>query len=162
MGQINLHKIKWNKIFISILVIIILFLATSLFVGCGSIKKAKEETSVEASKESTTDSKLTYNKDSFTLSPVDLEKPILISNKEGQKEYYYNTIIKHEKESGVKEESKNEKEEVDIETSKKDKESDNTMLIIGVAVVLFFFLLLVIVFVVIYFSSQIKSLIPKN
>lgn len=151
--QINLNKIKLPE-WVKWLGWIILFIV--LFCSCGSIKKHKESTEIEKDKTTNTEIKLDYEKDKFSLEPIDLQLPILVGGKE-----YHNTIIRYEKEKGTEETNQKTKEKTEVKTETKEKESDNTKLILGVFGIGFLFLFLIIIFIVIYFSYQIKSIIPK-
>lgn len=124
------------------------------FVSCGSIKKHKESTEVDTSLNANTEVKLDYERDSYTLAPVDLTRPILVGGKE-----YHNTIIRVEKETGVEETKQKVEERTEVKEEVKDKESDNTKLFLGVFAIGFLFLFICLVFVIIYFSRQLKPLV---
>lgn len=151
--QINLNKIKIKNLFLY-LGWILFFVV--LFSSCGAIKKHKESTEVETETNTNTEVKLDYQKDSFTLEPVDLTRPIFVGGKE-----YHNTIIRYEKEKGTEETTQKIEEKAEVKQEIKEKETDNTKLILGVFGIGFLFLFLIIIFIVIYFSNQIKSIIPR-
>jgi hypothetical protein len=87
--------------------IILLLILTS----CGTIKKSSEETEVK--KETQTD--ITKFSNSFTLEPVNLDKPILLG-----KDTIYNTrVIYNNSKEVIKE-----KQKVDFKEEKKEKQVD--------------------------------------
>jgi hypothetical protein len=113
--------------------IILLLVLTS----CGTIKKSSEETEVKT--ETQTD--ITKFSNSFTLEPVNLDKPILLG-----KDTIYNTrVIYNNSKEVIKE-----KQNVDFKEEKKDKEVDYSetikivanrfMWLIGILFVLLFVL----------------------
>jgi len=136
---------------------LILLTAFSLL-SCGTMKKSidKEETKTEIKTES--NSVLDYEKESYTLEPAILDKPILISNKDGTYKEFHNTIIKYVKDKGT--ETKNEVAEVkqETETFNKDVERDNTTLFLGIAGIVCFLFLLIFVIALWWISKQVKSI----
>lgn len=136
-------------------------LILSFFVfSCGTFKKHTE--SSESNKESSIDTKkeTKSNEQNKTLEPVDPNKPMVIY-RDGKIDTIYNTrVIYNTTEKVIKENTKEESKEENKE-EKKEVERDNTMLILGVVGIGFLFLFLILIFIVVYFSSQIKSLIPK-
>ena len=88
-------------------IIILLLVLTS----CGTIKKSSEETEVK----SETQTDITKFSNSFTLEPVNLDKPILLG-----KDTIYNTrVIYNNSKETIKE-----KQNVDFKEEKKEKQID--------------------------------------
>ena len=135
---------KCNKFFLYLLKknnemkkIVIIILIAFLLIGCGSVKKLSSETEVK----SETETDITKFSNSFTLEPVNLDKPILL-----EKDTIYNTrfIYNNSKET-IKE-----KQNIDFKEEKKDKEVDYSetikivanrfMWLIGILFVLMFVL----------------------
>lgn len=86
-----------------------------LLVSCGSVKKSSEETTIKDN--STKEIDLTKFSSSYTLEPVDLEKPILIG-----KDTIYNTrVIYNNTKEIVKEKQAN---NIDIKEEKQSKQVD--------------------------------------
>jgi hypothetical protein len=81
------------------------------FFSCGSVKKSSEETEIK----SETETDITKFSNSFTLEPVDLDKPILLG-----KDTIYNTrVIYNNSKETIKE-----KQNIDFKEEKKVKEVD--------------------------------------
>ena len=105
--------------------------------SCGSVKKSSTET--EISTEIKTDA--TKFSNSFTLEPVDLNKPILLG-----KDTIYNTRVIYNNSKEVIKETKKEDLKQDIETKEKDysevieKLANRFILLIGILFVLYFIL----------------------
>jgi len=120
----------------------LILLTAFSFIGCGSVKKHidKEETEIKTESNSVLD----YEKSSYTLEPAVLDKPMLISNKDGTYKEFHNTKIVYTQDKGT--ETKTEATEVKQETEKKDVERDNTELFRGIARE--FFILLAILFLI--------------
>ncbi len=79
--------------------------------SCGSVKKSSEETEIK----SETETDITKFSNSFTLEPVDLDKPILLG-----KDTIYNTrVIYNNSKETIKE-----KQNIDFKEEKKTKEVD--------------------------------------
>jgi len=100
-----------------------------LLVGCGSVKKTSEETTVKDN--STTEIDLTKFSSSYTLEPVDLRQPILIG-----KDTVYNTrviynntkeIVKEKQANNI--ESKQEKQSKQVDYSETIKIVANRLII---------------------------------
>jgi len=107
------------------------------FVSCGTIKNSSEETEIK----SETETDITKFSNSFTLEPVDLDKPILLG-----KDTIYNTrVIYNNSRETIKE-----KQNVDFKEEKKVKEVDYSetikiianrfMWLVGILFVIFFVL----------------------
>lgn len=113
--------------------IILLLVLTS----CGTIKKTSEETEVKTE----TETDITKFSNSFTLEPVNLDKPILLG-----KDTIYNTrVIYNNSKEVIKE-----KQNIDFKEEKKEKQVDysetikivanRVMWLIGILFVLFIIL----------------------
>lgn len=149
MAQINLLNIKIKNLFLW-LGWILFFVV--LFSSCGAIKKNKESTEVETETNTNTEVKLDYQKDSFTLEPVDLTRPIFVGGKE-----YHNTIIRYEKEKGTEETTQKIEEKAEVKQEIKEKETDNTKIYLYlIAGVLIFFLILFIL-TILYFHFFVRK-----
>ena len=114
-------------------IILLLLILTS----CGTVKKASTETEVK----SETQTDITKFSNSFTLEPVNLDKPILLG-----KDTIYNTrVIYNNSKEVIKE-----KQNIDFKEEKKEKQVDYSetikivanrfMWLIGILFVLFFVL----------------------
>jgi hypothetical protein len=127
---------------------LLLLTAISLF-SCGTLKKniEKEETETEVKTESNTT--LDYEKNSFTLEPINLERPILVGGKE-----YYNTKVIYQKESGKETKQENTEVKQETETLHKEIERDNTTLFLGIAGVICFFLFLIVLVILWYINKK--------
>lgn len=117
--------------------IIIIILIAFLLIGCGSVKKLSSETEVK----SETETDITKFSNSFTLEPVNLDKPILLG-----KDTIYNTrVIYNNSKETIKE-----KQNIDFKEEKKEKQVDYSetikivanrfMWLIGILFVLFIIL----------------------
>lgn len=105
------------------------------FVGCGSVKKSSEEKTIKDN--STKEIDLTKFSSSYTLEPVDLEKPLIIG-----KDTVYNTrviynntkeIVKEKQANNI--ESKEEKQLKQVDYSETIKVIANRLI---VALIVFF------------------------
>lgn len=120
-------------------------LLTLIIWSCGSRKVEKEslEKDSETKMESTSNTKELSSGISYTLEPVDLNRPMLVG-----KDTVYNTRYIYRKDTIVKNNNttvyleKKDSEKQD----KKEVERDNTKLFLGIAVIAFLFLFLVIVY----------------
>lgn len=117
--------------------IIIIILLAFLLIGCGSVKKSSSVIEGNA----TTETDITKFSNSFTLEPVDLDKPILLG-----KDTIYNTrVIYNNSKETIKE-----KQNIDFKEEKKEKQVDYSeiikivanrfMWLIGILFVLFIIL----------------------
>ena len=130
----------------------ILLLITALaLIGCGSLKKNidKEETETEVKTESNIT--LDYEKNSFTLEPVNLDRPILVGGKE-----YYNTKLIYQKESGKETKQENTEVKQETEKSNKEVERDNTSLFLGIGFIISLFLFLVVIVILWYINKKLS------
>ncbi len=118
----------------------------SFFVfSCGSVKKSSTETDLKTETEKNTEINATKFTQSYTLEPMDLEKPILLG-----KDTIYNTRVIYNDSKEVIKEKSNEVNKSDlkqdIETKEKDysevieKLANRFILLIGILFVLYFIL----------------------
>ena len=118
----------------------------TLLTSCGSITKNKTSSEIESEKETDTrtNTLITENSDTYTISPADLSQPIQFGGKT-----YTNTVIKYEKANKVVSEDKQEKvsEKVEIKETTKDKETDYTNLILIVCGMFIFMFIILLVFI---------------
>lgn len=116
---------------------IALIITAILLISCGSLKKSSTET--EISTEIKTDA--TKFSNSFTLEPVDLNKPILLG-----KDTIYNTRVIYNNSKEVIKETKKEDLKQDIQTKDKDYSevietlANKFIWLIGILFVLYFIL----------------------
>lgn len=122
-------------------------------IGCASVKKSNTETEVKTETEKNTTIDISKFSNSFTLEPVDLEKPILLG-----KDTIYNTrVIYNNTKEIVKEESE-EKKTIDLKEDKTEKTKDYTQLIESVATKIFW--LLIVLFVIKNVLEFVKKKVP--
>jgi hypothetical protein len=124
----------------------IITLTAFILVSCGSITKNKKSTEIESEKttDTRTNTLITENTDSYTISPADLSQPITFGGKT-----YTNTVIKYEKANKVTEVDENKKvaEKVEIKETTKDKETNYTNLILIVCGMFIFMFIILLVFI---------------
>lgn len=132
----------------------IIFISLFMF-SCGSLKKTKESTNEKTESNSSTNTELNYERNKFTLEPVDLDRPILVGGKE-----YHNTKIVIEKENGKEVKQEEKKEVAEKQEEKKDVERDNTWLIIGVSALILLFLFGVFIVLIIFGYLYLKTKKP--
>jgi hypothetical protein len=124
----------------------IITLTAFILVSCGSITKNKTSSEIESEKETDTrtNTLITENTDSYTISPADLSQPITFGGKT-----YTNTVIKYEKANKVTEVDENKKvaEKVEIKETTKDKETNYTNLILIVCGMFIFMFIILLVFI---------------
>ncbi len=117
--------------------IVIIILIAFLLIGCGTVKKS----SSVIEENTTTETDITKFSNSFTLEPVNLDKPILLG-----KDTIYNTrVIYNNSKETIKE-----KQNIDFKEEKKEKQVDYSetikivanrfMWLIGILFVLMFVL----------------------
>ena len=125
---------------------ILITLTAFILIGCGSITKNKTSSEIESEKttDTRTNTLITENSDTYTISPADLSQPIKFGGKT-----YTNTVIKWQKENKVVSEDKQEKvaEKVEIKETTKDKETDYTNFIIAGFVTFIFMFIILFVFI---------------
>lgn len=97
---------------------IILISSFALF-SCGSVKKSSTETDLKTESEKNTEIDATKFSNSFTLEPVDLNKPILIG-----KDTIYNTRVIYNNSKEVIKEKSNEVNKADLKQDIETKEKD--------------------------------------
>lgn len=131
---------------------IITMLLASVIWSCASVTKDKQSTEIESEKttDTRTNTLITENSDTYTISPADLSQPIQFGGKT-----YTNTIIKYEKANKVKEEVKDEKvaEKVEIDTTTKHVERDYTTFIIWFFITFIFMFIILILFIGYYIKK---------
>lgn len=97
----------------------ILILTAILLVGCGSVKKSSTETDLKTESKKNTEIDATKFSNSFTLEPVDLNKPILLG-----KDTIYNTRVIYNNSKEVIKEKSNEVNKSDLKQDIEVKEKD--------------------------------------
>jgi uncharacterized protein YceK len=126
---------------VKIKIILIAFLLSS----CGSVKKSSTETDLKTESEKNTEIDATKFSNSFTLEPVDLDKPILLG-----KDTIYNTRFIYNNSKEVIKEKSNEVNKADLKQDIQTKDKDYSVVIetlankfiwlIGILFVLYFIL----------------------
>ena len=129
-----------------ITIIIIAIILTS----CGSVKKSSTETEVKTESEKNTEIDATKFSNSFTLEPVDLDKPILLG-----KDTIYNTRVIYNNSKEVIKEKSNEVNKSDLKQDIDTKDKDYSEVIQIVANKLI--LMLTIMFLIYLIYSYIKN-----
>ena len=95
--------------------ILLTILLTSGIWSCGSVKKSSTETDLKTESEKNTEIDATKFTQSYTLEPMDLEKPILLG-----KDTIYNTRVIYNNSKEVIKETKKEDLKQDFDTKEKD------------------------------------------
>ena len=118
---------------------------TSGIWSCGSVKKLSTETDLKTKSEKNTEIDATKFSNSFTLEPINLEKPILLG-----KDTIYNTRVIYNNSKEVIKEKSNEVNKADLKQDIDTKEKDYSQVIetlankfiwlIGILFVLYFIL----------------------
>ncbi len=113
--------------------------------SCGSIKKSSTETDLKTESEKNTEIDATKFSNSFTLEPINLDKPILLG-----KDTIYNTRVIYNNSKEVIKEKSNEVNKSDLKQDIQTKEKDYSAVIetlankfiwlIGILFVLYFIL----------------------
>ena len=129
-----------------ITIIIIAIILTS----CGSVKKSSTETDLKTQSEKNTEIDATKFSNSFTLEPVDLDRPILLG-----KDTIYNTRVIYNNSKEVIKEKSNEANKSDLKQDIDTKEKDYSEVIQIVANKLI--LMLTIMFLIYLIYSYIKN-----
>lgn len=124
---------------------ITLILTGILLVGCGSVKKSSTETEIKTESEKNTEIDATKFSNSFTLEPINLDKPILLG-----KDTIYNTRVIYNNSKEVIKEKSNEVNKSDLKQDIDTKDKDYSVVIetlsnkfiwlIGILFVLYFIL----------------------
>jgi len=113
-------------------------------IGCANLKKTNTETEVKTETEKNTTIDISKLSNSWTLEPVDLEKPILLG-----KDTIYNTrVIYNNTKEIVKEQSK-ENEKSDLKQEVDTKEKDYTKLIENLSTKLFWLIIIIVIVIII-------------
>lgn len=133
-----------------ITIIIIAIILTS----CGSVKKSSTETEIKTESEKNTEIDATKFSNSFTLEPVDLNKPILLG-----KDTIYNTRVIYNNSKEVIKEKSNESNKSDLKQDIDTKEKDYSEVIQIVANKLI--LMLTVMFLIYLIYSYIKNKTPR-
>ena len=123
----------------------ILILTAILLIGCSTVKKASTETDLKTESEKNTEIDATKFSNSFTLEPINLDKPILLG-----KDTIYNTRVIYNNSKEVIKEKSNEVNKSDLKQDIDTKEKDYSVVIetlankfiwlIGILFVLYFIL----------------------
>ena len=133
---------------------IISILILSFFVfSCGSVKKSSTETDLKTESEKNTEIDATKFSNSFTLEPVDLDRPILIGGKE-----FHNAKITNNYTKEIIKEKSNEVNKSDLKQDIETKEKDYSEVIETLANK--FIWLIGILFVLYFILSYIKNKTP--
>ena len=99
--------------------IILTILLTSGIWSCGSVKKSSTETDLKTESEKNTEIDATKFSNSFTLEPINLDKPILLG-----KDTIYNTRVIYNNSKEVIKEKSNEVNKSDLKQDFDTKEKD--------------------------------------
>ena len=131
----------------------IFLLTPFLIISCATLKKSNTDTEIKKNESSGSTIEDTKFSNSFTLEPVNLDKPILIG-----KDTIYNTrvIYNNSKETIVKKDTI--VKTIDLKQEVKEKEKDYTKLIESLTTKLFW--LLIIMFVIFIIMNYIKKKVP--
>ena len=132
---------------------IILIISAILLVSCGSVKKSSTETEIKTESKKNTEIDATKFSNSFTLEPVNLDKPILLG-----KDTIYNTRVIYNNSKEVIKEKSNEVNKSDLKQDIDTKEKDYSEVIETLANR--FILLIGILFVLYFILSYIKNKNP--
>ena len=128
----------------------ILILTAILLIGCSTVKKASTETDLKTESEKNTEIDATKFSNSFTLEPINLDKPILLG-----KDTIYNTRVIYNNSKEIIKEKSNEVNKADLKQDIETKEKDYSEVIEKLANR--FILLIGILFVLYFILSYIKS-----
>ena len=129
--------------------ILTIFLALGIW-SCGSVKKSSTETDLKTESEKNTEIDATKFSNSFTLEPINLDKPILLG-----KDTIYNTRVIYNNSKEVIKEKSNEVNKSDLKQDIDTKEKDYSEVIETLANK--FIWLIVILFVLYFILSYIKN-----
>lgn len=124
-----------------------------LLTSCGSVKKSSTETNLKTETEKNTEIDATKFSNSFTLEPINLDKPILLG-----KDTIYNTRVIYNNSKEVIKEKSNEVNKSDLKQDIETKEKDYSEVINIVANKLV--LMLTIMFLIFLIYSYIKNKTP--
>ena len=121
--------------------------------SCGSVKKSSTETDLKTESEKNTEIDATKFSNSFTLEPINLDKPILLG-----KDTIYNTRVIYNNSKEVIKEKSNEVNKSDLKQDIQAKEKDYSEVIETLANK--FIWLIGILFVLYFILSYIKNKTP--
>ena len=133
-------------------IILTIFLTLALW-SCGSVKKSSTETDLKTESEKNTEIDATKFSNSFTLEPINLDKPILLG-----KDTIYNTRVIYNNSKEVIKEKRNEVNKSDLKQDIQTKEKDYSEVIETLANK--FIWLIGILFVLYFILNYIKSKTP--
>ena len=133
---------------------ITILISIILLTSCGSVKKSSTETDFKTESEKNIEIDATKFSNSFTLEPVDLNKPILLG-----KDTIYNTRVIYNNSKEVIKEKSNEVNKSDLKQDIDTKEKDYSEVIRIVANKLI--LMLTIMFLIYLIYSYIKNKTPR-
>lgn len=133
---------------------ITLILTAILLTSCGSVKKSSTETDLKTESEKNTEIDATKFSNSFTLEPVDLNKPILLG-----KDTIYNTRVIYNNSKEVIKEKSNEVNKADLKQDIQTKDKDYSQVIETLANR--FIWLIGILFVLYFILNYIKNKTPR-
>ena len=133
-------------------IILTIFLTLALW-SCGSVKKSSTETDLKTESEKNTEIDATKFSNSFTLEPINLDKPILLG-----KDTIYNTRVIYNNSKEVIKEKSNEVNKSDLKQDIDTKEKDYSQVIETLANR--FILLIGILFVLYFILNYIKNKTP--
>jgi len=122
-------------------------------IGCATVKKTNTETEIKTDSEKNTTIDISKFSNSFTLEPMDLEKPILLG-----KDTIYNTRVIYNNTKEIVKEKSDEKKTVDLKQDKTEKEKDYTKVIESIANRLF--LLVIVLFILNKLVNYFKPKVP--
>ena len=131
----------------------IFLLTPFLIISCATLKKSNTDTEIKKNESSGSTIEATKFSNSFTLEPVNLDKPILIG-----KDTIYNTrvIYNNSKETIVKKDTI--VKTIDLKQEAKEKEKDYSVAIESLTTKLFW--ILIIMFVIFIIMNYIKKKVP--
>ena len=121
-------------------IILTILLASGIW-SCSSVKKSSTETDLKTESEKNTEIDATKFSNSFTLEPINLDKPILLG-----KDTIYNTRVIYNNSKEVIKETKKEDLKQDFDTKEKDYSevietlANKFIWLIGILFVLYFIL----------------------
>ena len=133
-------------------IILTILLALGIW-SCGSVKKSSTETDLKTETEKNTEIDATKFSNSFTLEPINLDKPILLG-----KDTIYNTRVIYNNSKEVIKEKSNEVNKSDLKQDIQTKDKDYSVVIEKLANK--FILLIGILFVLYQVVSYLKNKTP--
>ena len=133
---------------------ITILISIILLTSCGSVKRSSTETDLKTESEKNTEIDATKFSNSFTLEPINLDKPILLG-----KDTIYNTRVIYNNSKEVIKEKRNEVNKSDLKQDIETKEKDYSEVIQIVANKLI--LMLTCFFIIYLIYSYIKNKTPR-